>query len=479
MTEILKSSFIYKLCAAVGRWFSGQWLGSRIIRAFVNMKDEADLAEGSIFYRAGAYMRRLQCSISKALKFDKLFADSIFAMPFLWCFFAVVLAPLIPTMVMLAFILLGFIAVIIRAGIDEEHTLMRAPINRYVIIYAIIYFIATFTSVTVSGSLYVGLLSVALIMSVLMIENAVRNQRQFDILVKAMVMAGLIVALYGIYQHFFGTGGGETWVDEDMFSEISTRVYSTLQNPNVLSEYLLLVIPLAAAWMFAAEGFIRKAFYFIVCAVMCLCMVYTFSRGGWLGLLFAVFIFLILVDRRFIFLIIAGAVALLLFSPDIIVQRFTSIGNVTDTSTSYRVSIWMGTLKMLKDYWLTGIGPGTAAFNMVYPAYSYNTVSAPHAHNLYLQIVCDAGIAGIIVFAILIIVFIRMNCHGISVTKNRKAKLMQIASLSGAGGFLVQSMTDYSFYNYRVMFLFWAYLAISALACRYESLSDDRHILRV
>lgn len=40
-------------------------------------------------------------------------------------------------------------------------------------------------------------------------------------------------------------------------------------------------------------------------------------------------------------------------------------------------------------------------------------------------------------------------------------------------------MTDYSFYNYRVMFLFWAYLAIAALAARYEKLSDSRHILNV
>ncbi len=478
MTEVLKNSLIYRLCAAIGRWFSWQWMESRIIRAFVNMKNEEDLAEGSIFFKAGKKLRQIWIAVSKALRFDRIFANSIFAMPFIWCFLAAVLAPVIPTMALLALVLVGCISVIIKAGIDTDRKLAHAPVNRYVLVYAVIYLIATFTSVTVSGSLYIGLLSAVFIMSTIVIENAVRTQKQLDLLVKFMVIVGLFVALYGVYQHFFGTGG-ETWVDEDMFSDISTRVYSTLQNPNVLSEYLLLVIPLSAAMLFAAEGALRKTFYFIVCCVMCLCMIYTFSRGGWLGLLFAAFIFLILVDRRFIFLIIAGAVALLLFSPDVIVQRFTSIGNVSDTSTSYRVSIWMGTLKMLKDYWLTGIGPGTAAFNMVYPAYSYNTVSAPHAHNLYLQIICDAGIAGIIVFALLIIVFIRMNCHAISVTTNRKAKMLQIGTLSGAGGFLIQSMTDYSFYNYRVMFLFWAYLAIAALAARYEKLSDSRHILNV
>ena len=179
-------------------------------------------------------------------------------------------------------------------------------------------------------------------------------------------------------------------------------------------------------------------------------------------------------DRRFIFLILAGVVCLLLFSPDVITDRFTSIGNVTDTSTSYRVSIWMGTLEMLKDYWMTGIGPGTQAFNMIYPAYSYNTISAPHAHNLFLQIICDAGIVAIVVFVILIIVFIRMNCHAISVEKEHTAKMMQIGSLASIGGFLVQSMTDYSFYNYRVMFLFWAYLALSAVFCRVNGMERDK-----
>jgi hypothetical protein len=39
-------------------------------------------------------------------------------------------------------------------------------------------------------------------------------------------------------------------------------------------------------------------------------------------------------------------------------------------------------------------------------------------------------------------------------------------------GFLVQSMTDYSFYNYRVMFLFWVYLAVGLLYARRAELEE-------
>ena len=473
MTDMIKASLIYRFFAVIGRWLSAQWMDSRIIRAFVNMKSEEDVAEGSRFFQLGSRLRDLQVGLFKILKFDRLFSGSIFAMPYIWCLAAVVLAPLIPTMALLGFVLLGAAASVICFGTDRERQLVRAPVNRYIILYAALYMAATLMSVTVSGSLYIGLLSSVFILSAVAIENSVRTEKQMLLMVKLMVLAAVLVSLYGIYQHFFGTGGTETWVDEDMFSSISTRVYSTLDNPNVLSEYLLLAIPLTASCLFASENWSGRLLYLAACGIMCLCMIYTFSRGGWLGLLFSIFIFLILVDRRFIFVILLGAVCLLLFSPDVITERFSSIGNVTDTSTSYRVSIWMGTLAMLRDYWMTGIGPGTQAFNMIYPAYSYNTISAPHAHNLFLQIICDAGIAGILLFAILIVVFIRMNCHAISVEKDRRYRLFQIGSLASVGGFMVQSMTDYSFYNYRVMFLFWAYIALSAVFCRAGTLEKE------
>ena len=474
MTEMLKASLVYRFFAAIGQWFGGQWKESRIIQAFVNTKNEEQLAEGSRVFQLGGRLRDLQVKVFRALRLDRLFRGSIFAMPYIWCLAAVVLAPLVPTMLLLGLVLLAGMACIIRFGTEREIPLVHAAVNRYIVMYAVLYMIATLTSVTVSGSLYIGLLTSVFVLSAIMIENSVRSRKQLRWVVRGLVFAAVLVALYGIYQYFFGTGGTETWVDEDMFSDISTRVYSTLDNPNVLSEYLLLAIPMAAACLFSVKTWARRILYFAACCIMCLCMIFTFSRGGWLGLLFAIFIFLILVDRRFIFLILAGVVCLLLFSPDVITDRFTSIGNVTDTSTSYRVSIWMGTLEMLKDYWMTGIGPGTQAFNMIYPAYSYNTISAPHAHNLFLQIICDAGIVAIVVFVILIIVFIRMNCHAISVEKEHTAKMMQIGSLASIGGFLVQSMTDYSFYNYRVMFLFWAYLALSAVFCRVNGMERDK-----
>ena len=99
---------------------------------------------------------------------------------------------------------------------------------------------------------------------------------------------------------------------------------------------------------------------------------------------------------------------------------------------------------------------------------------APHSHNLFLQILCDAGVVALAVFLLLLFVYFRMMCVSLSREKDWTSRLLQIAFIAGVCGFLVQAMTDYSFYNYRVMFLFWAYLALGAASARRSQLPEGR-----
>ena len=206
---------------------------------------------------------------------------------------------------------------------------------------------------------------------------------------------------------------------------------------------------------------------------MCVCMILTFSRGAWLGLLFAGAVFVVLLNPRFILLAPFALVALYFVLPETVISRFTSIGNLADNSTSYRVYIWLGVLDMLKDgFWLCGVGPGDGAFNQIYPFYSYSAIVAPHSHNLYLQILCDAGITALVVFGIVLFQYFRNLCVAVKDRSNWSSRVLQISFTAGACGFLVQAMTDYSFYNYRVMFLFWSYLAMGALSARRNQMPE-------
>ena len=50
--------------------------------------------------------------------------------------------------------------------------------------------------------------------------------------------------------------------------------------------------------------------------------------------------------------------------------------------------------------------------------------------------------------------------------------MLHIAFISGMAGFLVQAMTDYSFYNYRVMLIFWVFLAVGMVVSRRGELTE-------
>lgn len=477
--NILQASWLWRALTALCLWCGAQWQASGVVQWFLHPRGwNRSASESSVFYKLWALIRGALCRIYEALRLDKLFAGSVFTKTWFWCMMPVVFAPLFPTMAVLGMAAIGYASLLLSLVRDRTRRLAWCPINRYVMLYAAVYLAGTFFSVNLDTSLNPGLLSVAFILFAVVLYNAVTNRTQLDILLALLVIAATAVSAYGILQYIFRWGyQSAAWVDSDMFSSIQFRVPSTLDNPNMLGQYLILMIPIGGAKLLSAQDWFRRVFWFGCCGVMCICMLLTFSRGAWLGLLFAGAVFVILLNPRLILLIPIALAALWFVLPDTVTTRFASIGNLSDASTSYRVYIWIGTLAMLKNYWLCGIGPGADAFNMVYPAYSLNGISAPHSHNLFLQIVCDAGIAALAVFVILLFVYFRMMCTAISREHDWSSRIHQIAFTAGAAGFMVQAMTDYAFYNYRVLFLFWMYLALGALCTRRRRLSEGRLLI--
>ena len=274
-------------------------------------------------------------------------------------------------------------------------------------------------------------------------------------------VGSLLVSLLGIYQNYFGNNYTHAWLDLSMFAD-GVRVYSTLDNPNVLGEFLLIAIPICAVLLWTRKQAIGKVFWLGVLGVNCVCMMLTQSRGCWIGLIIAAAIYIVFVNPKLIPLGIFGMLLLPFVLPDSIVARFTSIGNIGDSSTAYRLSIWSGTINMLKEQGLWGLGLGNTAFREIYQFYSYSAANALHAHNLYLQLLCEIGIVGLTVFLVAVTaVYLKMLT-----TKAREMKIVCAGIMAGVGGFLVQGVFDHAFYNYRIILIFWAVLAVGLAAAR-------------
>lgn len=375
------------------------------------------------------------------------------------------LAPIIPTMAVVGLSLLCLFSLIVKALTTKKFEWHLEGLGLMIVLMLVVYLFAAITSFSPVKSLQIWAVYFAFMLFYFVIINTIRTKEQLFNLLTVFVLSGFVVCLYGILQYIFGWNVSQAWIDEEMFEDIKMRIYSTLENPNVLGEFILLTLPVSISLMWSKKNWLSKVFYAFTSATMAVALILTFSRGCWIGIMFSAAIFITFVAGKLWGIALAALPFVPMLLPESIINRFTSIGDMKDSSTSYRVYIWMGTLLMLKDFWLTGIGPGTEAFTQVYPFYSYSSIVAPHAHNLFLQIMVESGIIGILLFLFLIFIFIKKLICGYQYGGKGNCNSVIIVGIASAVlGFLVQGMFDNCFYNYRVFMIFWAVIALGIAA---------------
>lgn len=385
--------------------------------------------------------------------------------------------PFLPTMGLAAFGILVGICYFLKL-IRGKRTFSFELFDLVVLAFCIIMVSSGVVSVSKTGSLRPALLYTIFALIYFVIVNMIRSQEMIIKSIACLMVSGFLTAAYGIYQNYFGTAN-TTWQDVEMFTEITGRVVSTFENPNVLAEYLILVIPFGIIAFFTMKKTSSKltSMGYTLCTLLCL--VYTWSRGSWLGFIFSSAILFIILYKRAVAVYI-GALFTIPFLPfvlpDTIVQRFLSIGNLADSSTSYRVSIWIASFKMIKNFILSGIGVGLEAFKMVYPEYSLAGIeSAPHSHSLYLQICVESGILGLLMLILIIFFFLQYCFTGILKTSEKYLKLFISAGMCATIGFLLNGFTDFIWYNYRVYFMFWLVISLTVAMCRFSLKTQSRN----
>lgn len=383
--------------------------------------------------------------------------------PIAGVFLTIFAAPFVPTMVLAMLCILTFGSLIIRSICEEGFKWRFDGLGNALVVFLMFMLVSCILSFAPIKSLMVWAMYFVFVSFYFVVVNTMKTKEQIISVMKIFVIAGLIVSLYGVMQYVFGwTNSQNAWIDEKMFEEAVIRVDSTMENPNVLGEFLLLFLPLAAVFMIK-EKYSKpsKYLYTVAFAVGCLCMLLTQSRGCWLGLILSAAVFITFYNGRLWTLLPLLLLALPFVMPEAMIARMMSIGNLEDSSTSYRVFIWRGTFKMLKDFWLGGIGMGEGAFRVVYPLYSYNGIIAPHAHNTFLQLLVEGGIGALLIFITIMAVFIKKL--SVSFKETNRGGVLNLSVLgigSGVLGFLLQSMFDYTFYNYRMMAMFFMIIAI-------------------
>jgi len=315
-----------------------------------------------------------------------------------------------------------------------------------------------------------ALISFELMLGYFLTVNLMRTAEWIKRCIKALITSGTIVAMIGIAQYLIGVLPTGAWLDTEYFYDISGRAVSLFDNPNILAVYLLLTLPFSLYSLLSCEKKKSKLLAGSSALLMIVCLVLTWSRGAWIAAILCVALFFLMYSRKTLVYILTSFIFLPFipfFLPQAIVRRFMSIGDLTDSSTMYRIYTWRGTINCIKDFFVGGIGYGPTAFQTVYPQYAYAGIeAAEHSHNLFLQILIGVGIVGLVVFCLVIFLFAQMNLEYIKDSKDTNGKLIIVACICSVTALLIFGMFDFAWYSYRVFFLFWVIVGISCAYVR-------------
>ncbi|WP_371371570.1 O-antigen ligase family protein [Sporomusa aerivorans] len=295
-----------------------------------------------------------------------------------------------------------------------------------------------------------------------LVINNLTSLYQLKRLVWSVLTSAIFVTLYGFYQYIHGVDiSAFQWVDGEQFPELKVRVFSTLQNPNLLAGFLVVVMSLAVGLGLHTESTRGKLLLLALVATLGTCLVLTYSRGAWLSIVAVTAICGHLYNRKILwfFLVIP---LVLLFCQDAVMERLVSILNPTDTSSTLRIALWESTIAMILDKPLLGIGWG--AYWMVYPEYDFflNNPAATivHAHNMYLHIAAEIGVPGLLVFLGIIYGHTRKAMDVLNRTKNRWVAGIMLGVVAAVLGLAVNGFTDYVMFNVQMSMLFWLLNAV-------------------
>lgn len=382
-------------------------------------------------------------------------------------YLTVFFAPILPTMMVAGLALLCLVSLIVKAVTSKKFEWKFDGMGMMIFALLLVYLMAAVTSFAQMKSVTIWAIYFAFMSIYFVAINTLKSKKQLFDLLTVFVLSGFLVCLYGVAQYVFKWDVTQAWIDEEMFEDIRMRIYSTLENPNVLGEYILLVLPVCVGLIWTKKKPLAKLIFTGIAAVQMLALILTFSRGCWVGIMVSAVIFITFVAGKLWGLALIALPFVPMFLPKSIINRFTSIGDMTDSSTSYRVYIWMGTLAMIADFWISGIGMGAEAFAQVYPFYSYSSIVAPHSHNLFLQILVESGVVGIGLFLLIGFFFLKNLMSGSKIAGQKTPLFIMMTAIGAAVcGFAVQGMFDNCFYNYRVFAIFWIVLALG-MSCTY------------
>jgi O-antigen ligase len=316
-------------------------------------------------------------------------------------------------------------------------------------------------------------------------SQSFRRSSQFDWVVKAVTIYGGLLASFAILQGI-APNGRLYWIWPSLQGG---AIYGPYVNHNHYAGLMemLTPFPLVLAATRFTDGS-RKMFVMAIAALMAGSIFLSASRGGMLALVVQIIVLAVLVLRSqksnwkqplllggFLILVIGFLVWL---GGNELTRRLASIHSETQTELSggTRITIDRDCLRMFLKRPFLGWGLGT--FPTVYPGFRsfYTTFFVNQAHNDFLQLLVETGLAGFAIGIWLLVATFRQAATKLQDWTETATGALTVASLLGCVGILVHSALDFNLQIPANAALFYALCAIAAAPPLQES--QRRRVLR-
>ena len=320
------------------------------------------------------------------------------------------------------------------------------------------------------------LLSYALLY--LVVISHLRSKRQINRLLLVAFCGAFVTGVYGLLQHL-----GVDWIE---WYPKGPRILSSLGNPTFFAAYLVLMLPVALSLGLAVESAEARIGLGLLTGLLYLCLLFTYARAGWLGLLVGVMVsgsllwgFVGLPQLRQAratsrAALLAGILILLtgvgiLRSSLSFRERVVSSFQTGESSNVERIMTWQGALGIWRQHPLRGAGLGT--FQIHVPrhrsAQFYTmglAVIIDHAHNEFLEIAAETGVIGLALFLWLAVAYVVVVVRIMRAAQEDYWRYLASGLLGGLVAFMIQNLAGVTLrWVFGGMF-FWLWLAVTVVA---------------
>ncbi len=293
-------------------------------------------------------------------------------------------------------------------------------------------------------------------------ENTVRK------LVTVFVWLTGILAIHGVYQYIIGVEMPSTWIESNEVG-IRTRVYSIFTSPNIFGSLMVLAIPICIALLLTTEKKLKKVVFNILALCMFASLLFTYSRGAWIGVACAMGVYVLLKDKRLIVPAVFTVFLVLIFVPSISnrILYMLSPEYMASSMKGGRLIRWLTGIQIFQEHPWIGLGLGSfggaVAMNNGLSAIVHGKVIETfYMDNYYMKIVAEAGLVGIVVFVFLMWQVFSISLKTVRIVEDKRFKELGMGIMAGLTGVMVHCFVENIFEVPMMGVLFWVFVAAMA-----------------